>query len=82
MSSTLASVCERDSVRARFEHVGSTSVPGLGVKPIVDISVGVDDADDDAAFVPALIGAGYSLRVIKPEHRDAPLPATRCPRVA
>jgi GrpB-like predicted nucleotidyltransferase (UPF0157 family) len=53
----------------RIEHVGSTSVPGLAAKPIVDISVGVDDPDDDAAFVPPLIGAGYSLRVIEPEHR-------------
>jgi GrpB-like predicted nucleotidyltransferase (UPF0157 family) len=58
------------SVAHRIEHVGSTSVPGLAAKPIVDISVGVDDPDDDdAAFVPALIGAGYSLRVIEPEHR-------------
>ena len=56
-------------VARRIEHVGSTSVPGLAAKPIVDISVGVDDPDDDAAFVPALIGAGYSLRVIEPEHR-------------
>ena len=29
----------------------------------------VDDADDDGAFVPVLIGAGYPLRVIEPEHR-------------
>ena len=50
-------------------HVGSTSVACLAAKPIVDISVGVDDPDDDASFVPALIGAGYSLRVIEPEHR-------------
>jgi GrpB-like predicted nucleotidyltransferase (UPF0157 family) len=53
----------------RIEHVGSTSVPGLAAKPIIDISVGVDDPDDDAALVPALIGAGYPLRVIEPEHR-------------
>jgi GrpB-like predicted nucleotidyltransferase (UPF0157 family) len=53
----------------RIAHVGSTSVPGLVAKPIVDISVGVDDPDDDASFVPALIGAGYSLRVIEPGHR-------------
>jgi hypothetical protein len=42
----------------RIEHVGSTSVPGLAAKPIVDVSVGVDDPDDDAAFVPALVSAG------------------------
>jgi GrpB-like predicted nucleotidyltransferase (UPF0157 family) len=55
-------------VANRIEHVGSTSVTNLAAKPIVDISVGVDDPDDDATFVPALIGAGCSLRVIEPEH--------------
>ena len=53
----------------RVEHVGSTAVPGLAAKPIVDISVGVDDPDDDAAFTLALTNAGYMLRVIEPEHR-------------
>jgi GrpB-like predicted nucleotidyltransferase (UPF0157 family) len=53
----------------RIEHVGSTAVPGLAAKPIVDISVGVDDPDDDAAFTLALTSAGYILRVIEPQHR-------------
>jgi GrpB-like predicted nucleotidyltransferase (UPF0157 family) len=53
----------------RIEHVGSTSVPGLAAKPVIDIMVTVDDPDDDAAFVPALIRAGYPPRVIEPEHR-------------
>jgi len=44
-------------------------VPGLAAKPVVDILVAVDDPDDDGAFVPALLGAGYPLRVIEPEHR-------------
>jgi GrpB-like predicted nucleotidyltransferase (UPF0157 family) len=56
-------------VAHRVEHVGSTAVAGLAAKPIVDISVGVDDPDDDALFVPALIGEAYSLRVIEAEHR-------------
>jgi GrpB-like predicted nucleotidyltransferase (UPF0157 family) len=53
----------------RIEHVGSTSVPGLAAKPIVDILVAVDDPDDEAAFVPALEAAGYVLRVREPAHR-------------
>ncbi len=57
------------AVARRVEHVGSTAVPGLAAKPIVDISVGVDDPDDDALFVPQLTAAGYVLRVIEPEHR-------------
>ena len=53
----------------RIEHIGSTSVPGLAAKPIVDILVAVDDPDDEAAFVPALETAGYVQRVREPGHR-------------
>ena len=53
----------------RIEHIGSTSVPGLGAKPIVDILVVVADADDEDAFRDALIEAGYLLRVREPGHR-------------
>jgi GrpB-like predicted nucleotidyltransferase (UPF0157 family) len=62
-------------VAHRIEHVGSTSVPGLAAKPVVDIMVTVDDSDDDAAFVPALTSAGYVLRVIEPMHRMFRTPA-------
>jgi GrpB-like predicted nucleotidyltransferase (UPF0157 family) len=57
------------AVARRIEHIGSTSVPELAAKPVVDIMVTVDDPDDDAAFVVALTRAGYVLRVIEPEHR-------------
>lgn len=46
---------------ARIEHVGSTSVPGLAAKPILDIDVIVDGANVDAA-VAALVAAGYVHR--------------------
>jgi GrpB-like predicted nucleotidyltransferase (UPF0157 family) len=56
--------------RARLvEHIGSTSVPDLAAKPIIDIVVGIDDPDDEAAYVPDLEAAGYELRVREPEHR-------------
>jgi GrpB-like predicted nucleotidyltransferase (UPF0157 family) len=56
--------------RARLvEHVGSTSVPGLAAKPIVDIVVGIDDPDDEPAFLPDLEAAGYELRVREAGHR-------------
>jgi GrpB-like predicted nucleotidyltransferase (UPF0157 family) len=54
------------------EHVGSTSVPGLTAKPIVDIVLAVADSADEAAYVPALEAAGYRLRIREPgwhEHR-------------
>jgi GrpB-like predicted nucleotidyltransferase (UPF0157 family) len=46
---------------ARVEHVGSTSVPGLAAKPILDIDV-IVEADDVPAAVSALEGAGYVHR--------------------
>ncbi|MDQ3722190.1 MAG: GrpB family protein [Actinomycetota bacterium] len=53
----------------RIDHVGSTAVPGLAAKPIVDIDVSVEDPDDEPSFVPALEAAGYALRVREPGHR-------------
>lgn len=49
-------------------HIGSTSVPGLAAKPIVDILVAVDDVDDESN-VRALEAAGYVLRRREPGHR-------------
>ena len=52
-----------------IEHVGSTSVPGLAAKPIVDIMVTVDDVDDEARYSPQMEILGYHLRVREPAHR-------------
>lgn len=51
----------------RIEHAGSTSVPGLAAKPIIDIVLVVTDSADEAAYVPPLVGAGYVLRIREPE---------------
>ncbi|HEX8904123.1 MAG TPA: GrpB family protein [Longimicrobiaceae bacterium] len=51
----------------RIEHIGSTSVPGLGAKPIIDILVVVPNSADESAYLPQLLGAGYVLRVREPE---------------
>ena len=51
----------RDRVK-RIAHVGSTSVPGLAAKPIVDIVLEVADSSDEDAYVPLLERAGYTLR--------------------
>ena len=56
----------------RIEHVGSTSVPGLVAKPIIDILLVVPDAADEPRYVPPLEAAGYVLRIREPawfEHR-------------
>jgi len=51
----------------RIEHTGSTSVPGLVAKPIVDIVLVVDDSADELGYIPALADAGYILRIREPE---------------
>ena len=51
-------------------HVGSTSVPGLPAKPILDLVLGVPDPTDEAAYVPPLENAGYDLRIREPEWRE------------
>lgn len=72
---------EREATRIRealggkvrlLEHVGSTAVPGLAAKPIIDIVLAVTDSTDEDAYVPALEAAGYVLRIREPvwfEHR-------------
>ena len=50
----------------RLEHVGSTAVAGLPAKPVLDLDLAVPDSDDEAAYVPALEGAGFRLVVREP----------------
>jgi GrpB-like predicted nucleotidyltransferase (UPF0157 family) len=47
----------------RLEHVGSTSVPGLPAKPIIDIVLEVPDASDELAYGGPLESAGYVLHI-------------------
>lgn len=54
---------------SQVEHIGSTAVPGLGAKPIVDIMVGVDSQAHFPEAVAALHGLGY-------EHRGETVPGT------
>jgi GrpB-like predicted nucleotidyltransferase (UPF0157 family) len=65
---------EADRVRAvlgervlQLEHVGSTSVPGLPAKPIIDMLLAVAHSSDEAAYVPDMLAAGYVLRIREPE---------------
>jgi GrpB-like predicted nucleotidyltransferase (UPF0157 family) len=55
-----------DRVRL-LEHVGSTSVPGIAAKPIIDIVLAVPDSNDEPAYLPALEATGYVLRGREPE---------------
>jgi GrpB protein len=48
----------------RIEHIGSTSVPGLAAKPIIDVQVSVTDLTDEDAY------ARYVTRFHNPLCRD------------
>ena len=60
---------------ARFilEHVGSTSVPALAAKPIIDIMIGLDTLEHAALLLHPLQGLGYDymseLETVMPERR-------------
>jgi GrpB-like predicted nucleotidyltransferase (UPF0157 family) len=65
---------EADRIRALLggtallvEHAGSTSVPGLVAKPIIDIVLAVPDSADEPCYVPALETAGYVLVIREPD---------------
>jgi GrpB-like predicted nucleotidyltransferase (UPF0157 family) len=72
---------EREAARIRsalgdrvllLEHIGSTAVPGLAAKPIIDILLVVADTADEQAYVPDLERAGYRLWIREPgwhQHR-------------
>jgi GrpB-like predicted nucleotidyltransferase (UPF0157 family) len=56
----------------RLEHVGSTSVPGLSAKPVIDIVLEVPDSSDEPVYILDLEAAGFVLRIREPdwfEHR-------------
>lgn len=59
-------------VAHRVEHVGSTSVPGLPAKPVIDMLLVVPDSADERRYVPLLEGIGFELVIREPawyEHR-------------
>lgn len=53
----------------RIDHIGSTSVPGLLAKPIIDIQLSVHDIEAEEMYVPQLESQGYVMRVREEGHR-------------
>jgi len=49
------------------EHAGSTSVPGLAAKPVLDLVLAVPDPDDERSYVDPLEALGYTLRIREPD---------------
>src|ERR1700690_899325 len=60
------------TVALSIEHVGSTAVPGLAAKPVIDIHLVVADAAREMNYAPSLESAGYKMVIREPdwfEHR-------------
>jgi len=60
-----------------LEHVGSTSVPGLTAKPVIDMALLVADSSLEQDYIPDLESHGYKLRIREPdwfEHRLLDVP--------
>lgn len=51
------------------EHVGSTAVPGMAAKPVIDVMVAVPDSDDESAYVSGVEQCGVALRSKDDGHR-------------
>jgi GrpB-like predicted nucleotidyltransferase (UPF0157 family) len=54
----------------QLEHVGSTAVPGLPAKPIIDLLLVLENSADEPAYVPDMEAAGYVLRIREPEWNE------------
>ncbi len=50
-----------------LEHVGSTSIPGMSAKPVLDILLAVPQSSDEDAYVPALTAQGFRLHLREPD---------------
>jgi GrpB-like predicted nucleotidyltransferase (UPF0157 family) len=50
----------------QLDHVGSTSVPGLPAKPVIDIDLTVADPGREQDYVPALEPIGFQLVIREP----------------
>ncbi|KAA8644275.1 hypothetical protein EYZ11_002851 [Aspergillus tanneri] len=50
-----------------IEHIGSTSVPGLPAKDIIDVDVIVPDPSAEDSYIPALEAAGFQFLLREPD---------------
>lgn len=63
-----------------IHHIGSTAVPGLAAKPILDMMAGVRDLTEAAQAVPVLSGLGYAHADHRPDALWYYKPASAAPQ--
>ena len=67
-------------LHVHIEHIGSTSVPGMSAKPIIDIMVGAPSLNDVEAHMPLIEQLGYEhlpeMLDLMPDNRFFAKPAT------
>lgn len=56
-----------DHAALRIDHIGSTAIPNLGAKPIIDIQISVMDFEPPDSYRAPLEGLGYVFRADNPE---------------
>jgi GrpB-like predicted nucleotidyltransferase (UPF0157 family)/predicted enzyme related to lactoylglutathione lyase len=58
------------TVALLVEHAGSTSIPGLAAKPVIDLVLAVPDPSDEDSYVDRLGTLAYDLRIREPEWHE------------
>ena len=53
-----------------IEHVGSTAVPGLAAKPIIDVVLAVADSAAESSYADRLLRAGFVFHLREPEWHE------------
>jgi GrpB-like predicted nucleotidyltransferase (UPF0157 family) len=57
-----------NELQKTIEHIGSTAVPGLQAKPVIDIMIGVSSLEQADSCVPSIERTGY---LYSPEHENS-----------
>jgi GrpB-like predicted nucleotidyltransferase (UPF0157 family) len=53
----------------RIDHIGSTAIPGIPAKPVIDVQVSVADLEAEDTYRPQIEALGWPMFAREPEHR-------------
>lgn len=72
---------ELGDIASLIEHVGSTAIPGLCAKPLIDILLVVLDSSDEVAYTGHLEACGFTFHLREPDWHEHRLFKLRSPEV-